>query len=336
MLAACGPTPRNQGSPTGQSREQDQKGEAPLDLASEMPEAGKNAFSVLAANVGNLDVFRCDSAIYKLCAADQEQRIADRIARLKPDIALLSEVLAPEQCAGIANPPPWHVCAVHPDGDQARRLLGDDYTIACEPRRGYECIGIRKAFAELEECKAGQLCRGALRSVPPVAGCDDGFTLAAATARIDGERVDLLVGHPPSGFMAENAACRRAYLPGALAPRGEEGSLRDAPRALFGGDLNLDPWRTPSDPDTAYFRERVRLDGKSTAPFAAHSGPVEHDPPYWTSVLIRKTLDHVVSEGLTGRCLTLGAAPSAPALDLQLGAELERLDHLAQYCVLSL
>jgi hypothetical protein len=212
LLGACGPTPRNQGDPSGQSREQNLQGEAALGLASSMTEAGKNAFSVLAANVGNIDVFRCDSAIYKLCAADQEQRIADRIARLKPDIALLAEVMAPEQCAGIADPPEWHVCAVHPSGDQARRLLGDDYTIACEPRRGYECIGIRKEFAQLDACKSGQLCRGALRTFPPVDGCDDGFTIAAATARID-EKVDLLVGHPPSGFAAENAACRRPIFP---------------------------------------------------------------------------------------------------------------------------
>ena len=39
--------------------------------------------------------------------------------------------------------------------------------------------------------------------------------------------------------------------------------------------------------------------------------------------------------GLNHARRTLGAAASVPALDLAQGAELQRLDRLAQYCVLS-
>ena len=341
LAAACGPTPRNLGDPSGLSREQDVSSEAPLALAVSMPAAGPGAFSVLAANVGNIDVFRCDAAVYKLCARAQEDAIAARVRQLRPDVALLAELMNPSQCEALAaSVPDWHVC--HPaqaldEPDQARRVLGPDYTIACEKRRGYECIGVRKDFAALQECPRGALCRGALRSLLPLPGCDDGFTISAATAVIDGEPVDLLVGHPPSGWTSDSVACRRQYLPWALEPRGEGPSLRAAPKALFGGDLNLDPFRQPQDDDAAYFLSRVRLDfGAEGGPFALHSGPVEHDPPYWSAPLLRRTLDHVVSEGLVGRCETLGAAPLRPALDLAQGTELQRLDHLAQYCVLSL
>lgn len=334
---ACGPTPRNQGDPyTSRSREQDMQGEAALGLWSDMPEAGKDAFSVLVANVGNIDFLRCDSAVYKLCDADQEARIAARIKQLEPDVALLVEVMNPKQCEALAaTAPDWHVC--HPDrpqGDQARRLLGDDYTIACEPRAGYECVGIRKAFGALTSCAAGGLCRPGLRTAGPFDGCDPGFTIAAATARIDERQVDLVVAHPPSATSPEAIACRRAYLPAALAAQGEDGSLRRGAAAIIGGDLNLDPWRAPTDADGAYFRERVGLEAGAAA-LRAHSGPVERDPPYWTALLLRRTLDHVASEGLVGRCITLGAAPDALALDLGQGTELQRLDHLAQYCVLS-
>ncbi|MHB8875597.1 MAG: hypothetical protein ACYC8T_18080 [Myxococcaceae bacterium] len=345
LLACPPPVPavpdagRNTGSPEGPWHEQDMKGEAPLDAGAQMPEAGEGAFSVLVANVGNIDVYRCDTVIYKLCSLDSERAIAARIATARPDIVLLSEVLAPGQCDGLTGLAPWHVC--HPDNltgelDQARRLLGPGYTISCEPRNGYECIAIRIGFGSLRDCPDGELCRGLSRVAPPVAGCDPGFTLSAISAEVDGRALDLIVGHPPSGFTPEAAGCRRAYLPAALEPAGTAGSLRESPLALFGGDLNMDPYRTPADPDALYWNSRVRpaLDGPG-GPLCLNSGPIEHDPPYWTGPLVRRTWDHVVSEGLAGRCRTLGAARNHPPLDNNTGTELQRLDHLAQWCVLS-
>lgn len=341
---ACAPAPsapgRNLGDPRGVSREQDQGQEAPLGLGGDVPDAGARAFSLLAANVGNIDLFRCDTAIFKLCAKDQEDRIAAAIARAKPDVALLSELVTPEQCDALGpRVEPWHVC--HPtnraqEPDQARRLLGAGYTIACEPRRGYECVAVRSAFATLEGCAPGALCRGLLRSAAPVAGCDEGFTISAVTATVDGEAVDLVVAHPPSGLTPQSIACRRDFLPAALAPRGVGSSLRQAGLALIGGDFNLDPFRRPMDADVQLWRERVRF--SSSSPGGAllqHSGLPEHDPPYWTAPLTRSTWDHVLSEGFAGRCATLGAQKDHPALDEQKGTDLERLDHLAQYCVVS-
>ncbi|MBL8920314.1 MAG: hypothetical protein JNJ54_15715 [Myxococcaceae bacterium] len=339
---ACAPPPasRNLGDPRGPSRAQDQGQEAPLGLASDVPEAGPGAFSLLAANVGNIDLFRCDTAVFKLCAKDQEDRIAAAIARAKPDVVLLSEVITPAQCDALGpSVEPWHVC--HPanraqEPDQVRRLLGSAYTIACEPRRGYECVAVRTGFATLDGCEQGELCRGQLRSAMPVAGCDEGFTIAGVTATIDGEAVDLVVAHPPSGLMPANIACRRDFLPAALSPMGEGASLRRAPLAVIGGDFNLDPFRRPMDADVQLWRERVRFSVTATGgALLQHSGLPEHDPPWWSAPLTRSTWDHVLSEGFAGRCATLGAQRNYPALDEQKGSDLERLDHLAQYCVLS-
>ncbi len=341
LAAACAPSPRNLGDPRGTWREQDMQGEPALGLAFEVPDAGPRGFSVLAANVGNVDLLRCDTALYKLCDAAQEKRVAERIARAKPDVALLSEVLAPGQCDELGPAAPaWHAC--HPEHraaepDQARRLLGPDYTIACEPRRGYECVAVRREFAKLRGCDDGALCRGLLRSAEALPGCDDGFTLSMATVEVDGVALDVGVAHPPSGFTAEAQACRRDFLPAVLAPRGAPGSLRQQPRALVGGDFNLDPYRHGTDADGTYFLAQVRTSASAAGgPLLLHSGLQEHDPPYWTAPLTRATWDHVVSEGLTGRCVTLGAHEGYPPLDMAVGPELQRLDHLAQYCVLSL
>ncbi len=331
---------RNLGDTRGSSREQDLGQEAPLGLTFDVPEAGLRAFSVLAANVGNIDLFRCDGAIFKLCAKDQEDRITAAIARARPDVVLLSEVITPEQCDALGSTvEASHVC--HPSNrlsepDQARRLLGPDYTIACEPRHGYECIAVRKAFATLEGCAAGALCRGVLRSAPPVPGCDEGFSIAAVTATIDREAVDLIVAHPPSGLMPANIACRRDFLPAALSPKGTPGSLRQSPLAIIGGDFNLDPFRRPTDADVVFWREQVRFSASAVGgALVQHSGLPEHDPPYWSAWLTHLTWDHVLSEGFVGRCSTLGAKKDYPALDESKGSELERLDHLAQSCVLS-
>lgn len=342
LITACAPDAgRNLGDPaTPGWKEQDQAGEAPLGLVFDMPAAGPRAFSVLAANVGNIDLLKCDSAIYKLCDAEQERRVAARIAKARPDIALLSEVITPDQCDALGpTAEPWHAC--HPanratEPDQVRRLLGAEYTIACEPRRGYECIAVRKGFARLAGCADGKLCRGLSRSAPPVAGCDEGFTLSAVTVELDGEKVDVMVAHPPSGVFDSSRQCRRAFLPAALEPAGATGSLRETPLALIGGDFNLDPYRRGADVDGSYVRERVRFAFSGAGgPLAMHSGLPEHDPPYWSAPLSRATWDLVLSEGFVGRCTTLGAAANFPPLDLPQGEEIHRLDHLAQYCVLS-
>jgi hypothetical protein len=336
LLSTCSRSfsSRNLGSSNGKSNEQNQMGEMVFQVNSKMPLAGANAFSVLAANVGNVDVFRCESAIYKLCDADQEQRVANNMARLKPDIALLSETMNESQCESLQRVPDWHVCHSSrraQSKSQARRILGDDYTIACEPRRGYECIGVRKEFAQVQGCKSGDLCLGLLKSAAAVDGCDDGFTLSSVMIELDGSTLELAVAHPQSGFSEKDKKCRADFL----SPLFQVPSIvRSQKRILVGGDFNLDAFRFKG-PDSDLFNQFVQVDF-GDKPLTYHSGFTEKNPPYWSSPLSRVTMDHVFSSDLIGRCVTLGAAKDNPALDAPSGADdLQKLDHLAQYCVLS-
>lgn len=299
-----------------------------------MPDAGARAFSVLAANVGNIDLLECDSAIYKLCDFAQEGRISAHVQKAMPDIALLSELITPAQCEALAaSVDETHVCHPSHQGEQARRILGAGYTIACEPRRGYECIAVRKGFAKIDGCEDGAFCRGLSRTATPVDGCDDGFTLSSVTIELDGEKVDLVVAHPPSGATDESRTCRADFLPAALE---EGGSIRTQRLAIIGGDFNMDPFRRGEDVDGAYVRSKVRFSFQSgEQALVMHSGLPETNPPFWSAPLNRQTWDLVISNGFQGRCITLGAADDFPALDAPQGEDIHRLDHLAQYCLLS-
>ncbi|MFP4597123.1 MAG: endonuclease/exonuclease/phosphatase family protein [Persicimonas sp.] len=320
--------------------EQDQRSEQPLGADWQMPEAD-SGFSVLSANVGNIDVHRCNDVAYNLCWDEMEQTIADSIARLDPDIVLLQEVLTPEQCEAAGNPADDHVC--HPDFDsgglpQVRRLLGADYTIACDERRGYECVGVHTRLGGVEDCEPGELCADAARAAPVVEGCDEGFSISSATAQIGQHGVDLINAHPPSDASGaeDGQRCREAYLQHVF---GADATLRSSELALVAGDFNFDPFRAGQDEaDVDLWNEHVSYEGPKRAgdqpAFAYHSGIVEHDPPYWSAPMMETTLDHVISSGLIGRCVTLGAHPGYAPLDRGLGETLERLDHLGLWCQL--
>ncbi len=322
--------------------EQNQFDELPLNTMARMPvAAGQDTISVLAANVGNIDVLRCGGAVYKLCNVDSELAVKTRLRDLRPDVVLLQEVITPTVCARIQDlVDDQHVChpahtAVEPE--QPRRLLGPDYTITCDDRAGYECIAVHRDVGTLDGCATGSLCRGAAHAVDAVMGCDDGFTITGNTATVRGQRVDLFSAHPQSGNTSANQQCRKAYLDQVLDPNAGL-PLRVAPRAILGGDLNMDPWRTTSaDPEVVTWNTFVTPHNDDvTRPWTYHSGAVEHDPPYWSAWLVHRTWDHVISDGYQGRCVTLGAAPDVAPLDFSAGAQdIDLLDHLALWCHLA-
>ncbi|MHB8874437.1 MAG: endonuclease/exonuclease/phosphatase family protein [Myxococcaceae bacterium] len=352
LFVACGPSVRNQGTPEGRWKEQDMKGEQPLGQTAQMPEAGKLGFSVLVANVGNSDIFNCAGVnLYKLCQVASEKAVAARVEVLRPDVVLFSEAFAPWLCDKVGAVDEKHVC--HPSNTQAepeqvRRILGSNYTISCDANSGFECIAIRREFGRMKGCEDGAFCRGLSRTAPVIDDCDIRLgidqvdtrhaSVSGVTLEVDGKTFDALVAHPPASTAPEAAQCRRRFLPYVMEPVGSDGSVRERPAAILGGDFNLDPYRNaPTAVDVVYWNQSVRLSLEGEGgPWVSNSGPIEHDPPYWTSPLSRSTLDHVVTQGLVGRCQTLGAAQGRPPLDGASGAELERLDHLAQWCLLEL
>jgi hypothetical protein len=315
----------------------------PLDLVSDLPEVAESPFTFLAANIGNVDVFRCATMAFNLCGIESEDAFAETVARLRPDIVALSEVPTPAQCAALGEVEPWHIC--HPDhiaahgGEQeaVRRMLGDGYTIACNVGAGFECVGARVGRAAIAGCAEGALCRDGARTSPTPDGCDDGFSVSAVSAEVADLTLDVVNVHPKSGNSDADAECRL----GVLRPAFEDDHpdpIRALPMTLVGGDFNFDPYsQDPERADVAWWNGLVGgVFGDPERPFWYHSGIAEHNPPYPT-LFGTLVLDHVVSNALTGTCVTLGAAPGTAPADRDAGDNIaERFDHRALYCLLGL
>ena len=281
---------------------------------------------LLQANVGNTSL-ACDEAgyVYKTCDVAVEEALRDGIAAHDADVVALQEVLPSSLCDALNEQDPTRTC--HPDHradvpDQVRRLLGDDFTIACDARRGYECVGVRAAWGAIEGCDDGALCVGGAETAPVVDGCDEGFSVSRVVVRPrDAAAFTIVNAHPQSGF---EYACRAAQLTQMF------DELAEGP-SLITGDMNLDPWRD-TDESARVWVENVGEDAR----FRPHSGDVEHDPPYLTSdvggiAALSGTLDHVASDFATGTCTTLGEAPGTARLD---GGE--GTDHRALLCPLEI
>ncbi len=285
---------------------------------------------LLQANIGNLDLACMGAYKYNCCRIAVEQAIARNLAALAPDVVTLQEVVSTRMCAEIQETDPGKVC--HPDHliaepAQARRLLGSDYTIACDSRHSYECVGVHVDFGSIPGCPLGGFCETLADTASMPEGCDDGFSVSAVTvAPHRGPEFRLGNAHPPSGPTA--ASCRSDQVLALF-----EGSpaipalLELYIPGLAAGDFNLDPF-SDSDESVETWNHFVG-DGRR---FHYHSGPAEHVPPYDTSfsVLGNAVYDHVVSDFADGVCQTLGQAPGTERLDGGSGC-----DHAALWCTLT-
>lgn len=279
---------------------------------------------LVQANVGNAAA-TCFPYQFKLCYAATEARIRDQLAHHDADVIALQELVAGWQCAGMVESSSARVCHVSQLAvvEQARRLVGDDYTIACDDRNQYDCIAVHTRFGVIDGCAPGGHCVDAGATAPAGPGCDEGFTVAGFDIIPHAAPAFTLVNvHPPSGGAVE---CRRHQL--AAIFEGER-ALAGAARALVTGDFNMDPYHS-SDASIDLFRRHVGPDRR----FAYHSGIAEADPPYPTAVYIHGAFvyDHVASDFARGACQTLGVASGTLRLDGGSGT-----DHRALLCDLAI
>ncbi len=296
----------------------------------DLKSSGQASMRLLQTNVGNVAA-ECSGYKFKLCDADTETRLAESIAALQPDVISLQEVVPNSMCDGMNESDPGKVC--HPSRRaeplQARRLVGSDYTIACDARSHFECVAVRRGFGHIDRCEDGASCDlgTAATTAPATVGCDAGFSVSAVRILpLAGRAFTLIDAHPPSGGAAE---CRKAQLTHIFE---KPSSLAGGANAILSGDFNLDPYRG-KDVSEVYFRSFVGA-GKR---FTFHSGIAEHDPPYPTARYLTPgdllaggtTLDHVASDFAKGRCTTLGEAPGSARLDGDSGT-----DHRAMLCEL--
>lgn len=295
-------------------------------------DGGSASMRLIQANVGNV-ALTCRGYNFKLCYSETESRLGSALAAYHADVIALQELVTIEQCAAMSESDPARVCwpnHLADVADQARRLVGDDYTIACDTRSHYECVAVRRGWGAISGCGDGELCidPAVTETADATAGCDAGFSASAVVIQPRNALAFRLIdAHPPSGHAA---SCRRATLEQIFAG---ETALARGPRSLLSGDFNLDPF-TGSDASEQYFRSWV---GPGRA-FRYHSGPAEHSPPYVTASYPPilgfggdHTYDHVVSNFAHGTCTTLGAAPGTSRLDGGSGT-----DHRALLCRLSL
>ncbi|RMH35304.1 MAG: endonuclease/exonuclease/phosphatase family protein [Gammaproteobacteria bacterium] len=284
-------------------------------------------YSVLTANVGNLNI-GCRKYLNNLCYLDVEERISQSIRKLRPDIVTLQEIMAPWQCADVQERNPKKVCHYEQLVAQARRLLGDDYTIVCDMRGHFTCIGVHVDIGEVLGCEKGSYCPTA-RTGHALDGCDNGFTVSAATVRTNDNLVfDVVNAH----LQSTSAQCREKMLK--LTFDGNENSppLIQEEKVLIMGDFNFDPWRDHDDISVIKWQSYMGRGWRGT-PLRYHSGAVETTPPRFTSYLLwrGKTVDLVVSNFLDGTCVVLGETPGTHRLDGSRG-----MDHRGVYGVLTI
>ncbi len=279
--------------------------------------------TLLSANVGNLDL-RCRNVLNNLCYKDVEQRIADSIKELDPDIVTLQEVLAPWQCENYVEKNPKKICYNKQEIPQARRLLGSNYTIVCDDRNHFECTAVKVDFGHIQGCPAGSYCTSG-RTNESINGCDNGFSISSVTVisnKLDIE-FDIVNAHPQS----TNSECRAKMISQIFNYENPEKSLVQKERVILMGDFNLDPWR---DSDQSIVEwNKLMSTGWSGRQLRYHSGIIEKNPPYPTSFLLwrRKTVDFIVSNFATeGGCAVLGLSPGTIRLDGGKGT-----DHRAIY-----
>jgi len=108
-------------------------------------------------NVGNPDG---DDPHYPLRLRDQayEDFVRDAIASWRPDVIALQEVLPPHTCGSFVETDERRTCFEHAlRAPAVRRLLGPDYSIACDARRQVECVGVHIAFGNIVGVEPGGL-----------------------------------------------------------------------------------------------------------------------------------------------------------------------------------
>lgn len=297
------------------------------------PPANWQPLRILTANVGNLDLNCRKRYNYKLCIKSVETKISQSIQILRPDIVFLQELMHPSQCEGWSETDAKKVCFAKNEEEvnQARRLLGPDYTIICATRMrkeighpvGMECIGVHTNAGEIEKCKTGELCYSIENSDIPGNNCNPEFIIMSAIAKIKNLTIRLVNAHPNS----RDKYCRDYSLAQLFTRQENISTLESNQKTIIAGDFNFDPFKsTKSSPEI--WENNVGLFG-SGKPFYYHSGLAENTPPYPTAyfLLQKRTIDHVVSNFALGVCKTLGEAPDTTRIDGGKG-----MDHRAILC----
>ncbi len=286
---------------------------------------------LLTANMGNLNLRYRLHYNNKLCDKGVENAIANSIRAIHPDIVHFQELLHPDQCKDWVEGDPNRMCyrfEEQKEKHQPRRLLGDDYSIACSARNNrrsghpvsLECIALNRNVGSIEGCAVGSLCFGIGEQDATEPSCNEDFIIHSVIARIRGLRVKLINVHAES----QNRKCRNASIRQIFEREYGLRGLSFEGYTIIAGDFNFDPFRDKDD-FCNYWNRHV-ADNDSGMQFHYHSGSIERRPPYPTTHVIfqHRTVDHILSNFAMGVAKTLGESPGTSKLDGGLG-----MDHRA-------
>ncbi len=330
-----------------------------VDDAGDDAGAGLEPFRLLSYNIGNPDDAEPNYPL-RLSYQDYEDSIGQTIRDLEPDIVLLQEVLPPQTCNAFEETDAARTCY---DADNqptaAERVLGDDYSIACDARLHIECVGVRTGFGSIEGLELGGFSlSGAetpalpLESCNYAAGeCNDEFcdaesTVSAVTVEAAGETIRVVHLHPNAagftdGRVYTGAPCRALQIEQAFEglDGSDEAALVGSGNAIVAGDFNLDPTRFVTDDELAVWDRNIGPGLRFS-----HLNPVDPETGdlYPTRRGLPVAIDHVVADAFTGDCEVFSEAGGSATLDADFkfdalpgGEEFPgRIDHFAVFCTL--
>ncbi|KAJ6241841.1 hypothetical protein M0813_00547 [Anaeramoeba flamelloides] len=306
------------------------------------------SLSLLQVNIGNLDGVlphtECPTIPYKgaCCSLTQEKILNHNITRISPDIVSLLEVFDSDYCKE-RNYKPTNkdeVCWDYQNPDrpyqQARRILGDKYTILCDAVHHFDCVGLKTSRISVEECPSGKLCIGGMKSLPHPASCNivgsswiTSVSKVHATIDYDTDSpfdLTVVISHPAQGVEKKNDACRLDEYKQTFE------TLPDSSHTLILGDFQMDMFRLNSTfffPSAGYWRSQVGRFGDTSLKFMGIS--LTQIPPLPTYV-DTVTLDYIIGNlWKSSKCTVYGVSPGTMRIDHPWNA----MDHQGLHCLVS-
>jgi hypothetical protein len=244
---------------------------------------------------------------------------------LDPEVVVFQEVFWSEECTAIpADAHPDFVCETWSAGDPtvAQAVLGDGWQVMCHPGNPDKCAAVHERFGRFRGCE-DVFCIEGLDGTR-VEGCGGGARVGRGVIELeDGGTLTLVSVHGSSGFATDDQQCRVRQVEQVFLDLGDGTPGASGGRNLVMGDLNTDPGRWADfDPSAARWNDFVG-EGQPFE-FVTEVGP--EAPRSYQGVA---TIDHVISDALSGDCWIAGLTQGHPVV-----IEAVYFDHMPLVCEL--
>ncbi|MBI4511539.1 MAG: hypothetical protein HY698_18035 [Deltaproteobacteria bacterium] len=280
---------------------------------------------VMTYNIGNPNVA---DTYYPLRLKDQdyEDYVGAQIRAKRADIVFLQEVLPPTHCETFTESNPALTCWSSANRPAAvQRILGDDYSIACDARQHVECVGVRTDFGTVAGVPPGGFVLDGA-TTPPLpldpcvysAGecteelCDAESTVSALTVKTAWGVLRVVHVHPNAAGKSASSGlyfgdrCRGLQLRqvfDGLAGFGDVPLVTDD-LTLVAGDFNVDPVRFIKEDELDLWTRHVGVGRRFQDFTPVDANGAQHATNRETFGL---AIDHVLAERATGACQIWGA-----------------------------